>query len=174
MVGGLQLAQLKPGDYVVIQGAGGLGVYATALAREMGAGRIIVIDGIQERLDLAKAFGADEAIDFRDVTSEDDRVARVLELTDGWGADVVAELVGHPRVCNEGLRMTGRTGRYLEIGNINPGLTFTLDPQWLVGYNRSILGMVYYGAEHLRQALDRAWRRRDTYPWAKVLSHRFH
>jgi len=173
VVGGLQVANLRMGEYVVIQGAGGLGVYATAVAKEMGAGKVIVIDGVTERLGLAQAFGADEIIDFREMPAEDDRVKRVLELTDGWGADVVAELVGHPRVCPEGLRMVGRTGRYLEIGNISPGLTYTLDPQWLVGYNRSILGMLYYEAEHLQQALELVSRTRDRYPWDRVLSHKY-
>ncbi len=173
VVGGLQLANLKLGEYVVIQGAGGLGVYATAVAKEMGAGKVIVVDGVTERLGLAQAFGADEIIDFRELPAEDDRVKRVLELTDGWGADIVAELVGHPRVCPEGIRMVGRAGRYLEIGNISPGLTYTLDPQWLVGYNRSILGMLYYEAEHLQQALELVSRTRDTYPWDKVVSHRY-
>src|SRR4029453_13123570 len=94
VVGGMELAGLKLGEYVVIQGAGGLGVYATAVAKEMGAGKVIVIDGITERFDLAAAFGADELIDFRELPNEEDRVKRVQELTDGWGADVVAELVG--------------------------------------------------------------------------------
>src|SRR5205807_1871595 len=101
------------------------------------------------------------------------RVKRVLELSDNWGADVVAELVGHPRVCNEGLRMLGRTGRYLEIGNISPGLTYELDPSWLIFGNRSIIGMVYYEAEHLYQALDLMKRTKDKYPWGKVVSHKF-
>ncbi|MDP8923837.1 MAG: zinc-binding dehydrogenase [Chloroflexota bacterium] len=156
----------------MIQGAGGLGIYATAVAKELGAGKVIVIDGIQERLDLARDFGADELIDFRELRDEEARIQRVMELTDGWGADVVAELVGHPRVCPEGIKMVGRAGRYLEIGNISPGLTYTLDPQWLVGHNRSILGMVYYEAEHLQQALDLVQRTRDAYPWDRVLSHK--
>jgi D-arabinose 1-dehydrogenase-like Zn-dependent alcohol dehydrogenase len=173
VVGGMQLAQLKLGEYVVIQGAGGLGVYATAVAKELGAGKVIVIDGVKARLDLAAAFGADDLIDFEQLPDADQRVQRVLELTDGWGADVVAELVGHPRVCPEGIRMLGRAGRYLEIGNISPGLTYTLDPQQLVGYNRAILGMLYYEAEHLQQALDLVYRTRETYPWNRVLSHTF-
>lgn len=107
----------------------------------------------------------------RELKDEDARIKRVMELTDGWGADVVAELVGHPRVCSEGIKMVGRAGHYLEIGNISPGLTYTLDPQWPVGHNRSILGMVYYEAEHLQQALHLVPRTRDTYPWNRVLSH---
>jgi D-arabinose 1-dehydrogenase-like Zn-dependent alcohol dehydrogenase len=173
VVGGLQLAGLKVGEYVVIQGAGGLGVYATAVAREMGAGRVIVIDSIRDRLELARGFGADELVDIEEFPDTEMRVKRVLELTDGWGADVVAELVGHPRVCNEGLAMVGRTGRYLEIGNINPGLKYELDPSMLIFGNRSILGMVYYEAEHLQQALDLMRRTRDRYPWDRVISHTF-
>jgi D-arabinose 1-dehydrogenase-like Zn-dependent alcohol dehydrogenase len=173
VVGGMQLAGLKLGEFVVIQGAGGLGVYATAVAKEMGAGRVIVIDSIPDRLELARGFGADEVIDIEQFPDSGMRVQRVLELTDGWGADVVAELVGHPRVCNEGLAMVGRTGRYLEIGNINPGLKFELDPSTLVFGNRSILGMVYYEAEHLQQALDLMRRTRTRYPWDKVVSHKF-
>jgi D-arabinose 1-dehydrogenase-like Zn-dependent alcohol dehydrogenase len=173
VVGGMQLAGLKLGENVVIQGAGGLGVYATAVAKEMGAGRVIVIDSLPDRLELARGFGADELVDIREFKDPDQRVTRVLELTDNWGADIVVELVGHPRVVPEGLRMVGRTGRYLEIGNINPGLTYELDPSTLVFGNRSILGMVYYEAEHLQQALDLMRRTRDKYPWDKVVSRTF-
>jgi len=173
VVGGLQLARLRLGETVVVQGAGGLGVYATAVAKEMGAGRVIVIDGIPARLELAQAFGADELVDLRELRDADARVQRVLELTDQWGADVVCELAGHPRVCPEGLRMVGRAGRYLEIGNINPGLSYELDPSWLIFGNRSILGMVYYEDEHLAQALDLVRRTRTKYPWDRVISDTF-
>jgi D-arabinose 1-dehydrogenase-like Zn-dependent alcohol dehydrogenase len=173
VVGGLQLAKLKLGDDVVVQGAGGLGVYACAAAREMGARRVIALDPIPERLALATAFGADETIDLRRYDTSEARVARVKELTRGWGADVVVEVAGHPRVVNEGLAMLGRTGRYLEIGNINPGLTYEADPSRLVFGNLTIFGMVYYEAEHLRQALDLVVRTKDRYPWANVISHTF-
>src|SRR5438067_4380647 len=173
VVGGMQLAGLKLGENVVIQGAGGLGVYATAVAKEMGAGQVIVIDSIRERLELARGFGADAAIDLEEFPDAEMRVRRVQELTDNWGADVVAELVGHPRVCNEGLRMVGRTGRYLEIANINPGLTYELEPSMLIFGNRSILGMVYYEAEHLQQALDLMRRARARYPSERAVSHTF-
>jgi D-arabinose 1-dehydrogenase-like Zn-dependent alcohol dehydrogenase len=173
VVGGMQLVGLKLGENVVIQGAGGLGVYATAIAREMGAGQVIVIDSIPERLQLARGFGADELIDIEEFPDSDARVRRVLELTDNWGADVVAELVGHPRVSNEGLRMVGRTGRYLEIGNINPGLTYELDPSQLIFGNKTMYGMIYYEAEHLRQGLELMRRTRDKYPWDRVVSHTF-
>ena len=173
VVGGLQLVGLRVGESLVVQGAGGLGVYACAVGKEMGAGLVIAIDGIPERLALAKAFGADILLDLRDLRTPEDRIQRVRELTGGWGADVVAELVGHPRVCTEGLRMLGRTGRYLEIGNINPGLTFDLDPSLLIFGNVAVHGMVYYEAEHLTQAVHLIARTQTKYPWANVVSHKF-
>src|SRR5215211_7377804 len=93
---GLDLAGLASGESVVIQGAGGLGLYAIAVARERGAGQIIVVDGVPERLDLAEAFGADQLIDMREVKTPDERAARVRELTGGWGADVVMDVAGFP------------------------------------------------------------------------------
>jgi len=115
----------------------------------------------------------DELVDIEELPDSDQRVKRVLELTDNWGADIVAELVGHPRVCNEGLAMVGRTGRYLEIGNISPGLKYELDPSQLIFGNKTMFGMVYYEAQHLQQALDLMRRTRDLYPWEKVVSHTF-
>ena len=71
VVGGMQLAGVGLGDHVVIQGAGGLGVYATAVAKQMGAGKVIVIDSIRERLELARGFGADEVIDIEEFPDSD-------------------------------------------------------------------------------------------------------
>ena len=56
---GLLRAGAREGDYVVIQGAGGLGLNATAMAKDMGAHRVIVLDRLADRLELAEAFGAD-------------------------------------------------------------------------------------------------------------------
>jgi len=92
VIHGLERVGFSFGETIAIQGAGGLGLYATAVAKDMGAAKVIVIDGIDERLELAKAFGADELIDIREITTPLERWLKVKELTDGWGADVVAEL----------------------------------------------------------------------------------
>jgi Zn-dependent alcohol dehydrogenase len=170
---GLDLAALRAGQTVVIQGAGGLGVYACAVAREMGAGRVIVIDGVDERLALARQFGADETVDLREHPTPDARVARVRALTDDWGGDVVMELVGNPGVVDEGLRMTAPEGTYVEIGNINVGWKAEFDPAWIIFGNRRILGLSHYEAEHLRGALELMRRTRTRYPWDRVVSHKF-
>ena len=173
VIAGLEYADLKFGEIVAIQGAGGLGVYAAAVAKEMGAERVIIIDGVDERLALAREFGADETIDLRQYQDAPSRIKRVQELSNEWGADVTIELVGHPGVMDEGLRMTAPEGRYLEIGNINVGWKGEIDPSLLVFGNRKIIGVSHYEADHLEKALKFMLRTRDTYPYHKVLSHKF-
>jgi D-arabinose 1-dehydrogenase-like Zn-dependent alcohol dehydrogenase len=166
---GLEKAKFSFGETIAIQGAGGLGIYATAVARDMGAKKVIVIDGIDERLELAKAFGADEVIDMKEYKEPYERSGRVKELTDGWGADVVAELVGFPRVIPEGLDMLGNGGRYLEIGNVSPLKTVEIDPAMLVIAGKSIVGVALYTAEALKKALDFLSRAKGRYPFEKIL-----
>jgi threonine dehydrogenase-like Zn-dependent dehydrogenase len=168
VIHGLSVAGLRFGESVVIQGAGGLGLYATAVAREMGAHRVIVIDGVPARLALAKRMGADEVVSLRELPDARARTARVLELTDGWGADLVVEVVGIPDVMPEGVRMLGRGARYLTLGNITPKATYKEDPSILVGGNRSIVGVSLYPPIVLKRALDFLLRARDRYPLAEL------
>lgn len=171
--GGLDIAGQGLGEYVVIQGAGGLGLYATAIARERGAGKIIVIDGVQERLDLAREFGADDVIDMRELPTPEQRIARVKELTDGWGGEVVVEVVGYPAVVEEGLKMVGQGGRYVEIGTRSPHLSYTAYPeQWVTG-NVTIHGNNNWARKHFRGAIAMLHRTRDRYPFHKIVSHQF-
>jgi threonine dehydrogenase-like Zn-dependent dehydrogenase len=170
---GLEQASAGIGDHVVIQGAGGLGINAIAVARELGVQQIIVIDGIDDRLQLARDFGADELIDLRSFASPDDRVKRVKQLTDGWGADVVVEVVGSPRVIPEGLLMLGNGGTYVEIGNICQGPTCSIDPSVLVHGGKRFLGVMWYEAQSLWKAVQLLGRRQDRYPFQRILSHKY-
>jgi threonine dehydrogenase-like Zn-dependent dehydrogenase len=153
VVMGLERVHVGMGDRVVIQGAGGLGIYATAVARDRGAEQVIVIDGIDDRLTLAKAMGAHHVIDLRTVRTPDERVAAVKELTGGWGADVVCELVGHPSAIAEGLRMVGVGGRYLEIGTFYTGTSVAVDPGFLVMGNIRVEAVASYDARSLHRSL---------------------
>lgn len=170
---GLQKVNFSFGETIVIQGAGGLGINATAVAKDMGAEKIIVIDGIAERLELAKAFGADELVDMNDYKTPDERVMRVMELTGFSGADVVAELVGIPAAIPEGLGMLSNGGRYLEIGNISIGHSVDFDPSGIVMGSKTIHGVVMYDADALRKSLDFLSRTKGKYPFDKILSRSY-
>jgi threonine dehydrogenase-like Zn-dependent dehydrogenase len=170
---GLHKAGLRMGDSIVIQGAGGLGINATAVARAMGAGTIIVIDGVPERLKLAKECGADEVIDITQAATGPDRIGKVMGLTNGRGADIVAEFVGRPEAIPEGLAMVRGGGTYLEVGNISLGKTTTIDPSMMVWQNKSMVAVVMYDPIILATALDFLVRNKDRFPLARVVSNRF-
>ena len=173
MIYGLEKVDFSLGETLVIQGAGGLGINAIVVAKEMGAAKVIVIDAIKERLELAKAFGADEVIDINEFKTPKERVGRVKELTGGERADVVAELVGSTQVVPEGIQMLRTGGRYLEIGNVTSGATYEADPSMLVRGNKTVVGISFYGRDTLKKALDLLSRTRDKYPFEKLLSRSY-
>jgi threonine dehydrogenase-like Zn-dependent dehydrogenase len=173
VVYGLNRIGVWLGDTVVVQGAGALGIYACAVARDMGAGRVIAIDAIPQRLELARDFGADEVVDLAELTTKEARVERVKELTHGVGADVCVEVVGIAGVVQEGLEMTRVGGRYLWVGNIVPGKTAEIVPHDAVRLPKSILGVLAYDRWVIPRALDWMARRQDTYPFDKLVGASF-
>jgi putative phosphonate catabolism associated alcohol dehydrogenase len=151
---GLERVDQQLGEHVVVQGAGALGLYAIAVAKARGAANVIAIDGIPERLELATAFGADTVLDMNEMTTPKERTKAVRALTEGQGADVVVEVVGHPSAIEEGLQMLGQFGRYAEIGNINVGRTFPFDPSRFVFTNKTMVGVSLYDPAVLSRALN--------------------
>jgi D-arabinose 1-dehydrogenase-like Zn-dependent alcohol dehydrogenase len=169
---GLHQAGFQPGETVVIQGAGGLGLFATAVARERGAARVVVLDRIAERLKLAEAFGADHVVNVDDFATSEARAKAVRELTAG-GGHVVLELTGHPAALAEGVAMTRAEGRYVVIGNIAADQTVAFNPAWLVHLNRRMIGVGGYQAWALRRGLELLERTRDRYPYHAITSPRY-
>lgn len=106
-----KMAEIAPGDWVVVHGAGGVGLALAQYAKVAG-GRVIAIGLGAERLALAASLGAEHVID---AAVEKDVAARVIELT-GGGADVVFELVGIAATMKASVAMLRRRGRYVLIG----------------------------------------------------------
>ena len=170
---GLQQAGVRFGDRVLIQGAGGLGVQAVAVAKDMGAQSVIVVDQIPGRLELARAFGADHTINLKDVTDRKERVKLVRQWTDGAGVDVACDFVGFPQVIPEGIEMLRAGGTYLEIGNISRGAKIELDPSTLVWGAKKIVGVIQYEPWVLSRALDFLVRTKSRWPWDRIISHTY-
>ena len=170
---GLDRAGFRFGDTIVIQGAGGLGVQAAAVARNMGASVVIVVDQIAGRLELAKAFGADHTINIKEVADRRERVKLVRQWTGGVGADVACDLVGFPAVIPEGIEMLRSGGTYLEIGTISRGAKVELEPSLLVWGSKKIVGVIQYDPWVIPRALDFLVRTRERWPWHRILSHKY-
>jgi threonine dehydrogenase-like Zn-dependent dehydrogenase len=88
---GAQLGDIVEGDTVAVFGAGPVGLVAAQSAWLMGAGRVIVIDHLDYRLEKARTFASAET---RNFTEYDDIVVEMKKTTDHRGADVVIEAVG--------------------------------------------------------------------------------
>lgn len=88
---GAQLGDIAEGDTVVVLGAGPVGLYAARSAWLMGAGRVIVVDHLDYRLEKARSFAFAETRNFAEY---DDIVVELKKTTDGLGADVVIDAVG--------------------------------------------------------------------------------
>jgi L-iditol 2-dehydrogenase len=170
---GLEKAGLAFGATVVIQGAGGLGIQAAAVAKDMGAATVIVADQLPERLELARAFGADHTINVKEVTDRKERVSLVRSWTGGAGADVACDFVGFPQVIPEGIEMLRSGGTYLEIGTISRGAKVELEPSLLVWGSKKIVGVIQYDPGVIPRALDFLVRNRARWPFDRLISHTY-
>src|SRR3712207_7926395 len=85
---GAQLGEIAEGDTVVVLGAGPVGLIAAQSSWLMGAGRVIVVDHLQERLEKARTMAHAETLDYDEY---DDVVVELKKKTDFFGADVRSE-----------------------------------------------------------------------------------
>jgi threonine dehydrogenase-like Zn-dependent dehydrogenase len=147
-------ARVEPGDTVVIQGPGPLGIYGVAFARARGASRIIVIGGTQERLDQCLRAGATMALN-RNRQDANERRRCVLDATHGGGADFVLEVAGTIESVSEGLDLVRRGGTYSSAGIAVPVGSVAIP--WfeqIVRKNVTIQGVWVGDTRHTYQALE--------------------
>jgi threonine dehydrogenase-like Zn-dependent dehydrogenase len=139
----------------------------------MGAHRVIVLDRLENRLDLAREFGADYTINVEsEWTTPEMRRKRVWELTDGRGADICMELVGRSELLLEGIEFIGQGGTFVEIGNIIRGNPIQLDPSVLLR-GKKIMGSYMYRPALLPMMLETLVKKQGKVPYEKIVSHWF-
>jgi S-(hydroxymethyl)glutathione dehydrogenase/alcohol dehydrogenase len=117
-------ADVRPGETVVVIGAGGVGLNVVSGAQLAGASRIIALDLQPHKRELALAFGATEVID----PADGDIVEAVLAATEG-GADHVFEVVGLKSTSEQALAFARRGGAVYLIGLHSPGSKIEIDAQ---------------------------------------------
>ena len=118
---------VRPGDTVAIVGAGPIGLAAILTARLYTPGRIIAIDLADARLNRARQFGADMTIN----NGEEDARAKVMELTDGLGADVSIEAVGVPDTFELAAELIRPGGHVANVGVHGHPATLHLETLWI-------------------------------------------
>ena len=163
------IGQFTVGDTVVIQGSGPIGILAIVAAREMGAGRVIIIGTPEEpRLRLCRQFGAEATIDIAQHPTPDERIEVVRETVGGSGADVVMDCTGDPSAGPEGVEMLRDGGSYVEMGQFADAGAIATNWHRFCAKDITILGSWAYAADDVAIGIRLLDRVRGRYPFARM------
>ena len=113
-------APVSQGDTVAVLGCGGVGDAAIAGAIYAGARQVIAVDLDDRKLEWARGFGATDTVN----AGTEDVVARLRELTGGFGPDVVIDAVGRPETFRQAFNARDLAGTAVLVGVPNPTMTF--------------------------------------------------
>jgi threonine dehydrogenase-like Zn-dependent dehydrogenase len=160
---------LKIGDTVVIQGSGPIGVLAIVAAKEMGAGRVIMVGAPEEpRLRVSRAFGAEATVDIEEHVSAEARIAAVRDIVGGFGADLVVDCSGHPTAGPEGIEMLRDGGTYIEMGQFTDAGAIETNWHRFCVKDINILGSWAFTADDIARGIAVLDRTRDRYPFREL------
>ena len=123
---------LHPGTRTVVIGAGGLGHIGIQSLKALCATEVIVMDRSEEALEVAKKLGADQT-----VVADGSHVDKIMEMTDGNGAEVVLDFVGEMGAEKDGWNITARAGSHYIIGY---GGTIEVPTIDVISTERNIVG----------------------------------
>ncbi len=128
-------ARIPLGATVAILGCGGIGLNAVQGAAMAGAGKVIAIDRLAWKLDLARQYGATDVVD----ASEEDAVEAVRSLVPG-GVDFAFEAIGLKVAAEQAFQMLGKGGTAVIVGMIPEGQMIEINGELLMGDGKSLLG----------------------------------
>jgi threonine dehydrogenase-like Zn-dependent dehydrogenase len=129
-------ARISNEDFVVLSGAGTLGLGMVGAIKQKNPKTLIVLDLKESRLELAKKFGADIVMN----PAKDNVVEKILAMTDGYGCDVYIEATGHPKSVQQGLEAIRKMGTFVEFSVFKDMVT----ADWSIISDRKELDL--YGA----------------------------
>lgn len=126
---------VKPGSTVLVQGTGGVSVFALQFAKAAGA-RVIATSSSDEKLDKLKAMGADELINYKEVHAWG---AKVLELTGGVGVDTVVEIGGAGTLDQS--MLAAKVGGHVALIGVLAGFAGPVQTALLMARNLKVQGL---------------------------------
>ncbi len=169
----IELASIRIGDRVLIQGSGPVGLSACALALLSGAGWVGVIGAPAERLAEAQRMGADFTIDVT-ATTPQERRERLYEALNGYGPDIVIEASGSTAAIQEGCELIRDCGRYVVVGQYTDNGSISLNPHLHINKKHlSIQGCWGCDFSHVFRAMQTLDRFNERIRWDKFISHRY-
>ncbi len=165
---GAESGGVRVGDAVAVFAQGPIGLCATLGAKLRGAALIIGVDAVPARLEMARRFGADVVIDYR----EQDPIAAIKRLTGGRGVDVAIEALGRQETFENALKAIRPGGTLSSLGVYSGKLVAPYEPLYAgLGDQRIVTTLCPGGKERMRRLMEMvAHRRVDLSP---LVTHRF-
>lgn len=156
---------------VIVHGAGMLGQTACAMAAVGGAKHVVVIEPDAQRREQSLEFGATAALDGTRPT--DELRNRVMQITNGRGADVAVELSGFPKAIELGLELLRYGGRFVLAGATFPARPVNLNAEQVVRRLLQIVGVYNYNPEDLDAGLQFLSQVQGRFPFERLVSKSF-
>jgi threonine dehydrogenase-like Zn-dependent dehydrogenase len=150
------MAEIHPGDVVVIYGPGPLGAFCAAFARAQGASGVVMVGSARSawRMEICQALGATRTLVLAK-TDFHERKEAIAGLTGGRGADLVIEAAGSPQATVEALEMARIGGHVSLVGYGEPKGEMAILPfEHIVRKNQHVQGVWVSDARHLKWALE--------------------
>ena len=165
----VDMARLQLGESVGVMGAGPVGQSILALASLSGAGEIVAVDAVADRLAFARTMGATGTISLD--LAKKERLSRVHELTRGRGFDAVIEASGSPAAVSEALDFVRDGGRVIVCGHYTDNGSVEIHPHWQINRKHvELRGCWGSRFEHFDRAVALAARFGATKPWSAMAS----
>lgn len=162
---------VRLGESVVVQGAGPVGLSAILVAKQAGARDVIVIDGVESKLEVARSLGATATVSLS--LSPEERRRQIYDLTGPSGPSLVVEAAGFLPAFPEGVDLTGIHGRYVILGLWGAIGTQPISPRDMTTKNITIAGATFPKPKHYHGAMHLAARLQDQVPLAALVTHRY-
>ena len=146
-----------------------------ATLRTMGVNYIIALDGNEKRLEFARRLGADAVINFKELTTLEQRVEAVKAMTDGVGADFVYQCTGNPNAASDAYKYVRRGGGLCEMGFFVNNGECTINPHFDI-CNKEIMlvGSWDYGADEYPNTIAFMKRAKALgLPLEELITHRY-
>ena len=154
-------------ETVVVQGAGLLGVYASALLAEAGVPNVFCVDKQEARLAQVSRFGG-IPIDGR--TDKYPAARKAIEAAAPHGVDAVLEVAGASALIPEGIRLLRSGGKYGFVGMVHPHSQLELTGEQVIRKHLTLFGIHNYGPKHLDEAVAFLKHTHDRYPYSALVS----
>ena len=145
------------------------------IAKAVGGELLHAVDGVETRLELAKEMGATHVINFRELTTIEERVKKVKELTGGFGADFIFQCTGVPQAAADAYKYVRRGGGYCEMGFFVNAGDCTMNPHFdLCNKEITLVGSWVYGANEYIHTLGFLKKAKEMdIPVEKLVTHHY-